>query len=237
MAEIEGAHWWFFARRRILREAISRLVPLSPGARLLEAGCGTGGNLAMLEDFGEVSAFEPDPRARELASSKTKIKVRPGRLPTDVPFEAEAFDLVVALDVLEHLDDDLGGLEALGRRLRPGGWMLITVPAFSFLWSDHDIVHHHKRRYTKKGLVRLASAAGLTPVTSTYFNTLLFPLVAVVRFAKNLLGIESADDGRMPTPLLNGLLGAAFASERHMIGRIALPIGVSILMIVRRPER
>lgn len=237
MAEIEGAHWWFVARRRILQEALRRLVPLPPGARLLEAGCGTGGNLAMLETFGEVSAFEPDALARDLAGRKTATQVREGRLPSDVPFEAEAFDLVVALDVLEHLDDDLAGLKVLHGKLRPGGWMLITVPAFSFLWSHHDIVHHHKRRYRKRDLVRLASAAGLTPVTSTYFNTLLFPLVAVVRFAKNLLGIESADDGRMPTSLLNGVLGAVFASERHMIGRIALPIGVSILMIVRRPER
>ncbi len=235
MAEIEGAHWWFVARRRILREAIRRLVPLPPGARLLEAGCGTGGNLAMLEDFGEVSAFEPDARARQLASRKTKILLRAGRLPSDVPFEAEAFDLVVALDVLEHLDDDLAGLEVLGSRLRPGGWMLITVPAFSFLWSHHDVVHHHKRRYRRKELVRLASAAGLAPVTATYFNTLLFPMVAVVRFAKNLLGVEGADDSRVPAPLVNGLLGAVFASERHLVSRIALPIGLSILMLARRP--
>ncbi|MHC4983787.1 MAG: class I SAM-dependent methyltransferase [Planctomycetota bacterium] len=235
MAEIEGAHWWFVARRRILREAIRRLVPLPPGARLLEAGCGTGGNLAMLGTFGEVLAFEPDVRARELASCKTAIRPCEGRLPSDVPFEAGAFDLVVALDVLEHLDDDLAGLKALRSRLRPGGWMLITVPAFAFLWSHHDVVHHHKRRYRKEALVRLALAAGLPPVTATYFNTLLFPLVAVVRFVKNLLGIKSADDGSMPAPLLNGLLRIVFACERHMVGRIALPIGVSILMIVRRP--
>ena len=235
MAEIEGAHWWFVARRRILRAAISRLVPLPPAARLLEAGCGTGGNLAMLEGFGEVSAFEPDARARELARRKTAIQLREGRLPAEVPFEAETFDLVVALDVLEHLDDDLASLKALRDRLRPGGWMLITVPAFSFLWSHHDVVHHHRRRYRKKALVRLALAADLSLVTATYFNSLLFPVVAVVRFGKNLLGIESADDSDVPAHPLNDLLGAVFASERHLVGRIGLPIGVSILMLARRP--
>jgi SAM-dependent methyltransferase len=235
MAEIEGAHWWFLARRRILRETIRRLLPLPPGARLLEAGCGTGGNLAMLEAFGEVSAFEPDQRARELASRKAGIEVRDGRLPSEVPFEAGGFDLVVALDVLEHLDDDLAGLKALVTRLRPGGWMLITVPAFSFLWSHHDVAHHHKRRYRKSKLVGLATQAGLRPVTTTYFNSLLFPLIAAVRFAKNLLGIESADDSHVPAGLVNGLLCAVFASERHLIGRIALPAGASILMTACRP--
>jgi hypothetical protein len=138
--------------------------------------------------------------------------------------------------VLEHIDDDLAGLRALRDRLRPGGWMVITVPAFSFLWSHHDIVHHHKRRYRKQELIRLASETGLSPVTTTYFNTLLFPVITVVRFVKNLLGRESADDAIMPPRLVNGILTAVFASERHLVGRITLPVGVSILMVARRSD-
>jgi SAM-dependent methyltransferase len=236
MAEIEGAHWWFVARRRILREAIRRLVPLPPGARILEAGCGTGGNLAMLKDFGDVSAFEPDTRARAVASRKTAIEVREGRLPSDVDFAAQAFDLVVALDVLEHLDEDLASLQALRDRLRPGGWMLITVPAFPFLWSHHDVAHHHKRRYRKRDLVRLVAAAGLTPVKATYFNTLLLPVIIAVRLIKHLLDRETADDEVMPSRAVNGVLSAIFASERHMIDRIALPAGASLLLLARRAD-
>jgi SAM-dependent methyltransferase len=236
MAATEDGHWWFVARRRILRDVLRKLVPLPNGKRLLEAGCGTGGNLAMLEDFGRVSAFEPDAGARELARRKGAVHVSEGRLPTDVPFEEESFDLVVALDVLEHIDDDLAGLRALRDRLRPGGWMVITVPAFSFLWSHHDVVHHHKRRYRKKELIRLASETGLSLVTATYFNTLLFPVIAAVRFVKNLLGRESADDAVVPPRPVNGILTAVFASERHLVGRITLPVGVSILMVARRSD-
>lgn len=236
MAAIEEDHWWFVARRHILQDAIRRIAPLTDGAGVLEAGCGTGGNLAMLEDFGRVSAFEPDAGARELARRKSGVQVSEGRLPTDVPFEGESFDLVVALDVLEHIDDDLAGLRALRDRLRPGGWMVITVPAFSFLWSHHDVVHHHKRRYRKKELTRLARQTGLSLVTATYFNTLLFPVIAAVRFVKNLLRRESADDAILPLRLVNVILAAVFASERHLVGRVSLPLGVSILMVARRSD-
>jgi SAM-dependent methyltransferase len=236
MAATEAHHWWFVARRRILGVVLRKLVPRPEGVRLLEAGCGTGGNLAMLEAFGQVSAFEPDAGARELARRKSSVPVSDGRLPADVPFAEQSFDLVVALDVLEHLDEDVASLRALRDRLRPGGWILVTVPAFSFLWSGHDVVHHHKRRYRKKELIRVAEQAGLSPVTVTYFNTLLFPVILVVRVVKNLLGGEDSDDAVPPSRLVNGVLTAVFASERHLVGRIALPVGVSILMVARRPD-
>jgi len=125
MAEVEDEHWWFVARRRILAEVIERTARLGKPARVLEAGCGTGGNLAMLARFGAVSAFEPDEGARRHARAKGAYDVRPGSLPDAVPFEAGRFDLVAALDILEHLDDAAAGLAALASRLRParaGGW-------------------------------------------------------------------------------------------------------------------
>ncbi|MCH9013739.1 MAG: class I SAM-dependent methyltransferase, partial [Proteobacteria bacterium] len=148
MAELEDRHWWFAARRRILTEVLARLVALPAAPRLLEAGCGTGGNLAMLSRFGEVAAFEPDAEARRKAQEKSGFDVRDGRLPGDIPFEPGRFDLVAAFDVLEHVEDDLASLRALHAQLRPGGSALITVPAFEFLWSRHDERHHHWRRYT-----------------------------------------------------------------------------------------
>lgn len=236
MATIQGEHWWFVARRRILAAVLRRYVRLPDGASLLEAGCGMGGNLAMLAGFGQVSAFEPDAGARRIVGRESGLQIREGRLPDEVPFDAEAFDLVAALDVLEHVEEDSASLASLRNKLRPGGWLVITVPAFSFLWSAHDRIHHHKRRYRKAQLVRLASEAGLTPVKVTYFNTLLFPVIAMVRLVKGLLRIDKADSEAMPGNLVNRLLTALFASERHLLGRVWLPAGVSILMIARRAE-
>jgi len=230
MAELEDRHWWFAARRRILTEVLARLVALPAAPRLLEAGCGTGGNLAMLSRFGEVAAFEPDAEARRMAQEKSGFDVRDGRLSGDIPFEPGRFDLVAAFDVLEHVEDDVASLRALHAQLRPGGSVLITVPAFEFLWSRHDQRHHHWRRHTKDALVGRAAAAGFTPVVATCSNSLLFPLIAGVRLGKRILGLDEV----MPPHPINRILYAVFASERHLVGRVPLPLGVSLLMIARK---
>ena len=192
-----------------------------------------GGNLPMLARFGRVWAIEPNAEARALAVKKGDFDIRDGRLPDDLPFAPGSFDLVAALDVVEHLDDDVASLRGLADVLRPDGRMLITVPAFTFLWSEHDVQHRHKRRYNKRQLIRAVADAGLAPVVVSYFNTWLFPLAAGVRVAKNLLRIKGVDDDAMPPAVLNRMLTAVFASERWLIGRVPLPFGLSILMICR----
>lgn len=237
MAAQEAEHWWFVGRRRIVAAVMSRVVELPPqGARLLEAGCGTGGNLMMLSRFGAVSAFEPDDGAQRIAREKGDFDIRAGRLPDEVPFAPRSFDLVAALDVLEHLDDDLSSLCALRSRLRPGGWLLVTVPAFDFLWSEHDERHHHRRRYSRTRLVRQVTSAGFTPVVLTCFNSLLFPLVVGVRMAKKVLKLEDTADDIMPSHMINRVLMEIFASERHLVGRVPLRFGVSLLMIAREAK-
>ena len=236
LAEVEAVHWWFRARRAIARSLIGRLA-LAPDAAILEAGCGTGGNLEMLGGFGRVSAFEPSDLARPLAAARGLAEVRDGRLPDGIPYPTASFDLVCAFDVLEHVDDDRAALAALVACAKPGGHVLLTVPALGWLWSQHDESHEHRRRYDRAQLRTLLAAAGVPDARVSYFNTLLFPLIAGLRSIRKALGREAgAADEALPSAPVNRLLGAVFASERHLLRHVDLPIGVSLLVVARRPR-
>ncbi|MFW2828878.1 class I SAM-dependent methyltransferase [Sphingomonas sp. ID0503] len=227
MAEIDGEHWWFTARRRIVAALIEAQVKPKPGARILEVGCGTGSNLAMLQRYGRVDAIEPDGPARALAERRSGLSIQSGLLPDGVTLEDGAYDLIVLLDVLEHIPDDAGTLDYLRSKLAPGGKLLLTVPASPWLWSAHDVIHHHQRRYTKDTLTRVVEGAGFRIRHRTHFNTILFPVVVALRAANKLLKREAADDA-MPSPLVNRILNATFGAESHWVARRSLPFGVSL---------
>lgn len=226
MAATEGRHWWFTGRRAILSSLIARLG-LHEKSRILELGCGTGGNLDMLARFGEVAAMETDDTARAIALEKTgaRFEIRPGRCPDRIPFAGQRFDLVCMFDVLEHIEEDVATLAALRELLAPGGRALITVPAYRWMWSKHDEFLHHKRRYTAAELEKKARAAGLAVATLSYFNTLLFPLAAAAR----LLNVEGSD---LPPQPVNRLFHTLFSAERWVAGRVPLPFGVSLLAVL-----
>lgn len=234
MADNEEHHWWFSARRMILADIVAGFR-LPPSARILEIGSGTGGNLEMLAGFGVVSALEMDETARSIASERTGglFDIRAGCCPSDTPFVGEEFDLICLLDVLEHIDEDIATLIAAHRLLAEGGRVLITVPAHRWLWSDHDIHLHHKRRYSAAELRQKVTAAGLEPVRLTYFNTILFPLAAVLRLKDRWFGSSSASGARMPPAPVNRLLRGLFALERFLLGWTDLPFGVSLLCVVQ----
>ena len=235
MAEQDQHHWWFVARRRILAEVIRRVVKPRKGARVLELGCGTGHNLEMLGQFGKLEASELDAIAREMASDRLGRPVLEARLPDLSMFKPGSFDLIALLDVLEHVPDDMGSLKEIRKLLKPGGALLLTVPANRWMWSAHDVAHHHFRRYRKGELQLLLSASGYEVRLHSYFNTLLFPAVAVARLVGKLRGSELADDA-MPSAKLNRILERIFGFEAALVGRVPMPFGVSLIAVVRSPS-
>ncbi|MBU0859399.1 MAG: class I SAM-dependent methyltransferase [Alphaproteobacteria bacterium] len=233
MAEIQNGHWWYEARRQILRSVIARLKLPRP-ARVLEAGSGTGANLTMLAEFGSVQGFEPDDYAREIARKTAAVETHRGFLPDDIPYEGP-YDLVCAFDVIEHVERDAASVTALYRLTVPGGYAVFTVPAFMFLWSKHDEVNHHFRRYTLPQFKGLLQNAGYQVEFISYYNMFLFPLVVAVRFLKQALKTSGDPDDKMPRlPFVNGLLRGIFAAERFLLAVMPLPVGVSVIAVCRR---
>jgi SAM-dependent methyltransferase len=230
MAENDSTHWWYTARRDILHDYVARYAGLPKDARILEIGCGTGHNLPMLMQFGQVDAIEIDPAARDIASKRLGKPVGAAPLPELTGVERGAYDMVAVLDVVEHIQDDVAALKAMKDCLKPGGKILIAVPAHQWMWSAHDVVNHHHRRYSKKRLVAAIQAAGMAPTKLGYFNSLLFPLAAAARVAGRMTGRDDSDDSPPPGPV-NKLFEAIFRAERHLVGRVPMTPGVSILTL------
>ncbi len=233
MADSADHHWWWEGRRRVLASLVSRLR-LPPSAQILDVGTGTGSNLPMLARYGSIHACEIDEGARNVAAARRLGPVEYGSLPNELPFADRRFDLIALLDVIEHVDDDVAALRAVGGRLAPGGAVLITVPALPSMWSQLDQDSHHRRRYLRSDLRATLSQAGLRVEFISYFFTLLLP-AALIRRALDRWrpGTYDSDMLRMPHPMINRLLGEVFALERFLVGRVPFPIGLSLLAIAR----
>ena len=234
MLALQDAHWWFRARRRILGALLERFVPR--GGRVLEVGAGTGANLSLLARWGTVTALEPSRFAADHLSLHTDVEVVRGAVPLVRPAELGQFQLIAALDVLEHIDDETGALGCIAEGLRPGGWLLVTVPAFGFLWSSHDEALHHRRRYRLGELLAKLDAAGLAVTYRSYFNSLLFLPALAVRLADRVRRGSARSGSRRTAPRLDRLLGFVFGLESRIIGRLAMPFGLSIVVLARRPH-
>lgn len=235
MASTESRHWWFVGRRIIVESVIKRLS-LPANAKILEIGSGTGGNLTMLGHYGDLSAVEMDATARSIALKNTagRVDIRQAVFPAEIPFGDTKFDLICLFDVLEHIEQDTEALVALNGLLAEGGRVIITVPAYSWLWSVHDEFLHHKRRYSRTELCWKANVAGFRTDDVTHFNSLLLPLAAVVRLKDKLLASRSSSGNSIPWKPVNNLLRVIFSSERHILGRARIPFGVSLLAVLER---
>jgi SAM-dependent methyltransferase len=232
-AEEDRAHWWFLGRRAVLLAELARR--LSGGRRrVVELGCGSGGMLEALGRFGRAVGVETDPALRARARARG-LDVRAGALPDRIPLESGGWDAVCLFDVLEHVDEEPGALAACRRLLAPAGWLFVTVPAYAWLWSRHDEMLGHRRRYTAARLRRAAEEAGFAVERLTYFNTLLAPAIVAVRLARAALRRPGHDLAR-PGPLVNRVLAAVFAAEAGLLRWLSLPFGISILLVARRAD-
>jgi SAM-dependent methyltransferase len=235
LAAVEDTHWWFLGRRRIVRDVLRRRLGRATAPRaIVDVGCGTGGMLGMLREFGDVTGLDASPIAVGYCEQRfgDSVEVRLGRIPEDIP---EGADVITAFDVVEHLEDDDRALAGIHDRLPPGGVFVCTVPAFPFLWSGHDVVHHHHRRYTQDVLRRRLEDAGFTVERISYFNTFLFPAAAAIRLLQRFVpGAPAGSDASTPKPVVNRLLLTLFASERFLLRWTTLPVGISLMAVCRR---
>jgi SAM-dependent methyltransferase len=229
-AALEQKHWWFQGRRHILAGVLrDRLGNDGVNRSILDVGSGTGEMLDMLSEFGAVRGLDMSPRAVAYCHDRfgSSVDVRVGRVPDDL---APA-DVITAFDVIEHLDDDAGALERIRAVLPPGGLFVCTVPAFQFLWSGHDEVNHHRRRYSRHELRQRLESAGFRVERLTYFNALLFPAVAGVRLIRRRTSGDPRSDMALPPRWANRLLLHLFKFERRLVRRRSLPFGVSLLAV------
>jgi len=235
--KVEETHWWYRGRRRILSYFIGQVCDHVKGRRpqILDVGCGTGANLMMLGEFGDAHGIDISLDALEFCRARGLKDVRHGAA-EDLPFEEGAFDLVTALDVIEHLDDDLAGLREIRRVLRPDGRALLFVPAFMFLWGVQDDVSNHRRRYRKEELLKVVREAGFEIERATYANITFFLPILIVRTFMRIFGIKTSTENNIGMTSLNGTLGWILGSEATWLKHMNLPFGVSALCVARRVD-
>ncbi len=238
MDRVEDSHWWFVGRRAIL-ESFLRQIIHDPkfeirDPKLLDIGCGTGANLEMLEQFGTAEGVDVSDEALDFCRKKG-LNVQKGLAET-LPYDDDTFDITTALDVIEHLDDDVAGLKEMHRVTKPGGHALIFVPAFMWLWGVQDDISHHRIRYTRKQIVERLERAGFRVERATYANFTFFAPILAGRTIMKLTGLKPESENNVNISALNGLFGKIFSAERLILDRANFPFGVSIVVIARKDE-
>ena len=235
----EDDYWWFKGRRAYLEQVILQYVGQRNNLKICEVGCGSGGNLTMLAHHGIVDAVEMESYAQQYALSReiTNVsKVLVGYLPDNIPLVGP-YEVVCCFDVIEHVEDDLDAIAALKQLVKPaGGVLVVTVPAYQWMWSSHDVANQHFRRYTIRRVRYLMESVGFKVCYSSYFNTLLFPL-AVLSKSLEWINVKKTKKTewavKMPRSWINNLLQWIFGLERYWAGKISIPFGLSIVVVAR----
>jgi len=231
---VEQSHWWHIGRRQIIASFVKDICRhvTDRRPRILDVGCGTGANLLMLSEFGDAEGVDVSEDALAFCHERGLNQVKLGAAEA-LPYDDGTFDLVTALDVVEHMDDDLAGLKEMRRVLRPGGRVLLFVPTFMFLWGLQDEVSHHRRRYRLPELARVLEQAGFEIERTTYANITFFLPILMMRQLMRLTGIKTDSENNINLSALNGVLGRVFGTESWFLKRMNLPFGVSGLCVAR----
>ena len=238
MIALQEEHWWFVARRDVIKSFIKMQMPQSSTSRVLEIGCGVGGNVDLLSQSGQYRGIDMHKPAIDYCSKKfPQFNFQCTRV-EDIPqeFSSNKFDSIYILDVLEHIDDQLAILKSTQNYLTQNGRILLTVPAFEFLWSPHDDFVHHVRRYTKNGLKKTLEEAGYKIERISYFNSILFPLALIQRLGMRLLKKKLSTHLSTPPAIVNWLFTVIFAKEAWILKHTNLPVGLSIMVVVSKKE-
>ena len=236
--QVEETHWWYLGRRQIIQSLVEKICTTlnKQNPRILDVGCGTGANLKMLAEFGTAEGVDISTQAIDFCRERGLNSVKLGAI-EQLPYEDNSFELVTALDVVEHLDDDVAGLREIRRVLRPDGRVFLFVPAFMFLWGVQDDASNHRRRYTMTSLLKAVKEAGFSIEWSSYANISFFLPVLVVRSVMRWFGWRAETEYGINISLMNGPFSRLFAAERFIFKRGSLPFGVSAVCIARRLEK
>ena len=231
--QVEESHWWHRGRRRIIESFVKEICKgFKHRPRILDVGCGTGGNLKLLSQFGDAEGVDVSIDALEFCRQRGLNNVRLGAA-EELPFEDGTFDLVTALDVVEHIDDDIAGLREFRRVLKPDGRILLFVPTFMFLWGVQDDVSHHRRRYRLPELRKAVEQAGFVVERTTYANITFFLPILLGRKLMKLTGLRTESENNINVSALNGIFGKIFGAESAALRHFSFPFGVSGLCVAR----
>lgn len=240
-ASIEEFNWWFVARRKIIDSFLKRYVKGRPAdLNALDVGAGTGTNISVIQKVAHnITCLEPSDEGCEYISRQSipNCRVIKGNFPEAIPAH-EKFDLITMFDVLEHIEDDRKVVQSLKNMLNKNGQVFITVPAYKWMWTDHDEVVHHKRRYTAQSLEDLFVSHGFIIEHITYFNSILFPPIALYRLISKFFAPRKKNTDFIPLPkFINSILTWIFVLEKPVLKYISLPFGVSVFAIMRLDKK
>lgn len=232
MEDIQATHWWFRSRTVIISRILDYFLPVKKDLRIVEVGAGIGGNIDLLKRYGDLTLIEGDSYAANILKTKGNHKITKGYLPDIVDKIDAKFNLIVLIDVLEHIKNDHEALVSLKKLMNNNSLLLISVPALMFLWSYHDKEHGHVRRYNKKELQNLLIKSGYKIQFITYYNAILFPFIFFTRLLKKLLKSKTCDL-KKNNSVLNYILFKIFSFEQHILFKINIPFGTSLCVIAK----
>lgn len=231
---LEKTYWWHIGRKDIIKKQLHKYFGNNRRIKILNIGCGTGGIIGLLEEFGEVKNIDVSKTAVDIAKRNgyKNVFIYDGK---NIPFKKHYFDIIIALDVLEHIEDDLSALKLWKKYLKPGGYLLLTVPAYQWLWSEHDEALHHYRRYLASDLHRTLNLVGFKAIKRTYAIILFFPVIVGYRLIKSVFpGEEGGNTSYVILPnLLNSILISILRLEARMLIYLSMPFGTSILFLAK----